>query len=94
MEVHCLWLAKMTHTNTRVHKMYPCLFLAVKTHAAAPLSTHTPTPTKGRDNTGASRGFDAAVPGPPSVPSFLCLNRRKEALSSMRPQGSGDQEGA
>lgn len=72
--------------------MYPCLFLAVKTHAAGP--PHTPTPSTGRDNTGASRGFDAAVPGPPSVPGFLCLNRRKEALSSMRPQDSGDQGGA
>lgn len=72
--------------------MYPCLFLAVKTHAAGP--PHTPTPSTGRDNTGASRGFDAAVPGPLSVPGFLCLNRRKEALSSMRPQDSGDQGGA
>lgn len=57
------------------------------------LAPHTPTPSTGRDNTSASCGFEAAVPGPLSVPGFLCLNCRKEALSSMRPQGPGERRG-
>lgn len=57
------------------------------------LAPHAPTPSTGRDNTSASCGFEAAVPGPLSVPGFLCLNCRKEALSSTRPQGPGEQEG-
>lgn len=57
------------------------------------LAPHAPTPSTGRDNTRASCGFEAVAPGLLLVPSFLCLNRRKEALSSTRPRASKEWDG-